>query len=222
MSLYLVLNIFIITFPLLLSFESKIRFYKNISYYLFSILIVSSAYIVWDSIAEANGTWGFNENYLIGFKIFNLPIEEVLFFITVPYSTIFIYECCKFYIKEKHASIPRYIFISLAIILSLLSIILWEKNYTSTVLMFTSSLILAGSFTKLFYKNYFWLSLALTYIPFLIVNYILTSLPVVTYNDAENLGIRFITIPLDDFLYSFSMIGWWIFFYEAGRKQLFR
>jgi lycopene cyclase domain-containing protein len=47
-------------------------------------------------------------------------------------------------------------------------------------------------------------------IPFLIVNGILTGSfidgEVVWYNNNENLGIRFFTIPIEDFGYGFSMI----------------
>lgn len=53
-------------------------------------------------------------------------------------------------------------------------------------------------------------SYMLILIPFIIVNGILTgshiSDQVVWYNDDENLGIRFLTIPVEDFIYCFSMI----------------
>jgi lycopene cyclase domain-containing protein len=47
-------------------------------------------------------------------------------------------------------------------------------------------------------------------IPFSIINGILTGSfidqPVVYYNDAENLGIRLGTIPIEDIGYAFSML----------------
>jgi lycopene cyclase domain-containing protein len=47
-------------------------------------------------------------------------------------------------------------------------------------------------------------------IPFFIVNGILTGSgieeQVVWYNDAENLGIRLLTIPVEDTAYAFSLI----------------
>ena len=56
-------------------------------------------------------------------------------------------------------------------------------------------------------------------IPFLIVNYLLTSIPAVTYNETAFSVIRFITIPYEDFLYSFSMISLWILFYELAKEK---
>ncbi len=47
-------------------------------------------------------------------------------------------------------------------------------------------------------------------IPFFIVNGVLTGSgienEVVWYNDAENIGIRLFTIPLEDSAYAFSML----------------
>ena len=62
------------------------------------------------------------------------------------------------------------------------------------------------------FKNYgyFLISYLLTLIPFFIVNGILTdgdfdfvseTNPIVWYNDTENLSIRIITIPIEDFFY---------------------
>jgi lycopene cyclase domain-containing protein len=43
-------------------------------------------------------------------------------------------------------------------------------------------------------------------IPFFIVNGILTNLPVVTYNNAENLGIRITNIPIEDTIYCLLLL----------------
>jgi lycopene cyclase domain-containing protein len=48
--------------------------------------------------------------------------------------------------------------------------------------------------------------MAVTFIPFIVANGILTGLPVVLYDDRQNLGIRAGTIPIEDFLYSFAML----------------
>jgi lycopene cyclase domain-containing protein len=55
-------------------------------------------------------------------------------------------------------------------------------------------------------------------IPFFIVNGVLTGSwidnQVVWYNDAENLGIRIGTIPVEDSIYAYSMILMNLFFFE--------
>ena len=101
MSTYLLINILIIFFPLILSFDKNLKFYKKVPYVLQSIAFISTAYIVWDVIATERGDWAFSPEHLIGFYILGLPLEEILFFITVPYACIFIFETVSFYVKEK-------------------------------------------------------------------------------------------------------------------------
>jgi lycopene cyclase domain-containing protein len=55
-------------------------------------------------------------------------------------------------------------------------------------------------------------------IPFFIVNGVLTGSwidnQVVWYNDAENLGIRMGTIPVEDSIYAYSMILMNLYYFE--------
>ena len=52
----------------------------------------------------------------------------------------------------------------------------------------------------------FYLAYFVSLIPFLICNGILTALPIVTYNDEENMAIRLFTIPLEDVFYCLSLL----------------
>lgn len=221
MSTYLLINILIILFPLVLSFDKNLKFYRNVKYVLASILIVSSAYIVWDIIATNRGDWAFSEQHLLGIYFYVLPLEEILFFITVPYSCIFIYETIKFYLNEKVYPIKKNIFLIPVISFILLALVFNKQAYTFTVLLYSAAFFLLGVLTnsKLLTSKIFWISILICFVPFFIVNYFLTSIPVVTYNDTAFSAIRVITIPLEDFLYSFSMVSLWILFYEFFRAK---
>lgn len=222
MSEYLLINIFIIIVPLLLTFEKKLKFYKKLPALLISILLVSTVYIIWDSYAAKAGDWAFNPQYLIGIYLFDLPLEEILFFITVPFSIIFIYETAKFYLKEKEIFFSTYIYLSVMILLIVGAILFSNQNYTLIVLCFCLAFFIIALF---FYRTIikskiFWVTVLISYLPFLIVNYLLTSLPIVTYNPDAIWGNRFLTIPLEDFLYSFSMISFWLLIYLIADKKL--
>ena len=65
----------------------------------------------------------------------------------------------------------------------------------------------------------FWLFMILGYIPFSIVNYILTSLPIVTYGKNAIWNFRITTIPVEDFFYSFSLIGLNLLIYTLAKRQ---
>lgn len=221
MSTYLLINILIIFFPLILSFDKNLKFYKKVPYVLQSIAFISTAYIIWDVIATKRGDWAFSPEHLIGFYILGLPLEEILFFITVPYACIFIFETVSFYVKEKKLNFNKKLSIIPAVLLIILGIIFYDQNYTFTVSIFAAAFFIGAVLfnESLLGSRNFWITMLISFLPFLIVNYFLTSIPVVTYNDASFSGKRFITIPYEDFLYSFSMISLWILFYELAKEK---
>lgn len=222
MSEYLLLNIFIILVPLLLTLERNLKFYKKLRSVLISILIVSPIYIIWDSIATVRGDWGFNPKYLLGFNLFSLPLEELLFFITVPYSIIFIFETVNYYLKEKEIFFNRYFYFLIIILFFVGIAVFRDQEYTLIVFSYCVVFFLLSTFffSDILKSKNFWLTILISYLPFLIVNYILTSLPIVTYNSNAIWGNRFLTIPLEDFFYSFSMIAFWLLVYLIADKKI--
>ncbi len=220
MSTYLFLNLLIIIVPLILSFESKIKYYKKFKNLTFAILPIAGIFIVWDSYAAARGDWFFNQDYIFNFKIFYLPIEEILFFITVPYSIIFLYETAKLYINDANLRYNKLFYTIVSVIFFIISLFFVSKYYTFTVLIFTSVTILFLNFiTPYLLKSRIFIYLLLfSYIPFFIFNYFFTSLPIIEYGANAILGIRVITIPIEDFLYSFSLISLYIAMYELSFK----
>jgi lycopene cyclase domain-containing protein len=84
-------------------------------------------------------------------------------------------------------------------------------NYTKayTVITFTFTALFLAIYIKAFKNSLggrFWMGYIVHLIPFFIVNGVLTALPVVIYNDAENLGIRLYTIPIEDTIYSMLLL----------------
>ncbi|TAE52960.1 MAG: lycopene cyclase domain-containing protein, partial [Bacteroidetes bacterium] len=65
----------------------------------------------------------------------------------------------------------------------------------------------------------FFLAWMVCLIPFFIVNGVLTSLPVVWYNNAQNLGIRLGTIPIEDSMYLMLMLSLIMLVYEPLKKR---
>ncbi|MGE5401632.1 MAG: lycopene cyclase domain-containing protein, partial [Ignavibacteriales bacterium] len=86
---------------------------------------------------------------------------------------------------------------------------------TFTVLVFTGAFLIISSifFVEIIKSKIFWIFNGVMYIPFLIFNYILTSLPVVMYSGKAVIGVRFLTIPAEDFLYSFSLLSFYLSVY---------
>ena len=89
-------------------------------------------FIPWDIWFTINEVWWFNSDYTVGLKIFNLPIEEWLFFICIPFACVFIYEVISHFIKPKISqNIPRFLFFLLAVFLLVTSFIYMDRIYTS-------------------------------------------------------------------------------------------
>lgn len=222
MSRYLLINLLTVLFPVILSFEKKISFYRKFRFYLFSILVVSPVYLVWDAIATSRGDWGFTPEYLAGVYLFGLPLEEILFFVTVPYSCLFIYETIKLYIPEKSLPFNKNYYYLGGAVLIVAAGNYSSQYYTSTVMIFSAAFLMVAATFKpaILQSRVYWLSILITYLPFLLVNYFLTAPPIVWYSPEAIWGMRFTTIPVEDFFYSFSMISWWFFFYLLFKKDI--
>lgn len=221
MYIYLYLNIFTILFPFLLSFDKRVQFYKNWRYLFPAMMINALIFIIWDSIFTQHGVWGFNNKYLLGVYIYNLPLEEVLFFITVPYACVFIYECLNVYIKQDYLQAGSLVAsIILAIFIILVGLLHLRQLYTSVTFLLLPVIMLVHF--RLFKDKLlgrFYMAYLVHLIPFLLVNGVLTALPVVWYDNGHNLGIRLTTIPIEDTMYSMIMLLITITAYEYFRRH---
>lgn len=176
-----------------------------------AMIIPAIIYIVWDIFFTAKNVWSFNEAYISGIKIFNLPIEEMLFFFVVPYCCIFIYECiCCYFPDLANKKIATSILQIMAVLLFVTGLIFYNKYYTSWAFilcgLFMATLYVFKKFFKDFNAGFFLIAYAIILIPFLLVNGFLTAIPVVVYNNAENLGTRIYTIPIEDIFYGMLLM----------------
>lgn len=210
--LYLWLNIGSFIVPFLFSFHQKLQFYKKWRSLFPAIAIMMAFFISWDVLFTNNDIWGFNDAYITGFKILNLPIEEWLFFICIPYACLFTH-------YALHTLLPHFFFsekaiqITYVLLQSILIVTLWyayDRWYT--LVDFVYSILLLGLVYNYRKQNLqeFLPTFLVILIPFFLVNGLLTGSfiedEVVWYNNAENLGIRVGTVPIEDAMYALSML----------------
>lgn len=225
MPLYLTIEIFTIAIPLLLSFDKKVSFYKMWKSLFISIIISAAFFITADIIFVKLGVWGFNPKYLVGVYLLDLPLEEWLFFILIPYSCLFIHYVLIIYFPKTSLSIGAVKIISALIIFILLltgglnSGRLYTLIYSGLIIL----ILLAALVSKIKVLNTFFLSFLIILIPFFIVNAILTGTfidgEVVWYNNSEILGYRLLTVPVEDIGYAFSLILMNLLLMENFRKR---
>ncbi len=210
--LYLLLNLGALSIPFLFSFHPKLKFYNYWKSLFIGIIISMLIFIPWDIIFTAKGIWGFNADYFLGKMLFQLPLEEWLFFICIPYACVFTHFALLYYfpnmkLSESTSKKVSYLLIIFFLILSIFN---YSKWYTLINFLLASLLILLAMIKNLKLLSEFYLTFLVMLIPFFIVNGILTGSfienEVVWYNNAENLGVRLFTIPIEDTIYAFSLI----------------
>ncbi len=218
---YLLINFLTILFPVLLSFDKRVAFHKSWKYIWPGMTVTGLVFLFWDVLFTIKGVWSFNPDYIIGIKFFDLPLEEILFFLTIPFACIFIYACFDYYVKW---SLPQ----NISKIISLLVIILcvamlsvyYNRLYTAVNFGFLLLMLIVLQYVlKANWLNRFYMTYVVSLLPFYIVNGILTSVPIVMYNNAENMGKRVGTIPVEDHFYSMALLLMNIGFFEYFKRK---
>jgi lycopene cyclase domain-containing protein len=219
--LYLALNAFTVSVPLIRSFDSRVRFYTRFKALFLSIALVGAFFIIWDVLFTINGVWGFNPKYLSGINILHLPLGEWLFFITVPYACVFIYDVLNYFWPkaeyfEKH---ERNISVTLVFFSFAMVAARFDKLYTVTTFTLLGLFLaylhyhLKPAWLPNFYRAYL-----VGIIGFFIVNGVLTGTgieeEVVWYNDSQFTTVRIGTIPIEDMFYGLLLILMNITLYE--------
>jgi len=74
--------------------------------------------------------------------------------------------------------------------------------------------------TKLFFSKKFWIFWAVMFVLIFIVNGYLTWRPIVIYGESFYSGIRIFTIPVEDFLFGFSLITFNITLWEYFTNKM--
>lgn len=224
MYLYLLLNIASLSIPLGYSFNKKMRFIQYWRVVLLSLTIVAAIFLTWDAIFTRNGVWGFNPDYHLNFSILGMPIEEWLFFFCIPYASVFIHYSLEYFKPKLLLSklVTRVITLSLIMVVSVVLLSNVERDYTFVNFTLLVFILAIGLRYGLEYLQRFYIAFLIILIPFFIVNGILTGTgleaPVVWYNNDENLGIRLLTIPIEDIGYAFSMIFGNVYLIEKFKK----
>lgn len=226
MPLYLALMLGSISIPFFLSFDKKVAFYRYWPVLFPSILITGLFFAALDIYFAAKGIWGFNPRYHTGIILAHLPLEEWLFFILIPYASIFIHFVMKAYFPEAGLNDRTTRTITFTLLLGLAAAIINGpgKIYSVTYFSLMVIVLLVSVFQKGRLLNSFYISFLVILIPFIVVNGILTGSliedEVVWYDPAEITGFRLITIPVEDFAYGFSLIFINLLLIEYFQKKI--
>lgn len=222
---YILVNIGCFIVPFIFSFHPRLKFYKNWKAFLAGTLVMAAIFIPWDMYFTANGIWGFNDKYVSGIYLGNLPLEECLFFFCIPYACLYTYHCFSIFLETRR--IPRF-FDRLGWLLTMIcvgvAVIYHDRSYTLVTHLFCAILLLLHLVVfKSTYLGKFLMVFLVLLVPFLLSNGVLTGTafwqypfinlypdaiaePIVWYNNTHNLGVRIWTMPVDDLSYGLTML----------------
>ena len=223
--LYLLVNFFTILVPFVFSFHPRIRFHLTWKAFFPAACLVGLVFVIWDAIFTAMGVWSFNPRYLLEIYLLGLPLEELLFFLCIPFSCVFTYFCLdKFYDLKWNPRVEAVFCIAFAVLLLVIGTWFYDRIYT-LITMYSTALVCL--YLKFVARTDWFGKASLVYgillLPFLVVNGILTGTgiegAVVQYNPEDQIGFRILTIPVEDAVYGFELFLLNLYFYKKFQRS---
>lgn len=223
---YLLINFFTVIICFVASFDRRIQFHKHFGTFLLASTVVAIPFIAWDVWFTDMGVWWFDSDYTIGWVIAGLPLEEWMFFFFIPFSCVFTYYCLDKFFDLSWANAFSNIIVFVSIIVCAVVALLYpDRIYPFVTALVTMVILIFLHFVV----REDWIGQAsLTYfvlmLGFFPVNGILTGTgiesPIVNYNPDTFLGIRMLTIPIEDSVYGYSLFLLNIYFFKLFQKRL--
>lgn len=206
---YLLVLIGTFVIPVLLGLKKQIGILSNLKYLVPAILFTGAIFIMWDMRFEQQAIWRFNSEFLIGVNLLNLPIEEWLYFIVVPFLAFSIYEFVKYRFSNFEQANT---FLAFSLVLFLLfGIVAYfsrQKLYPFFTFFLLAIYLGYTIFRNRFKKHYskFYLTYFILLVPFLLISGILTALPIIEYNPIHHFNIKIYSIPIENFASLFLLL----------------
>jgi lycopene cyclase domain len=221
---YLLVNLCCLAGPLLLSFYPKFSFYRNWRYFIVPCLTVALLFLCWDILYTNLGVWGFNQQYTLGWSLFGLPLEEYLFFLCIPFACVFTYHAfSRLFVFERYSGFVNKFYMFLSACLLLTGLLYIDRLYTSATFLLLAFTLAFFVYRKPSFLPGFFFSFLFILIPFVLSNGILTGSfigrTVVHYNDQENIGLRLLTIPVEDIFYGKLLLLLNVWGYDYSCKK---
>lgn len=214
---YYIFNLLVFLPVLILSFLTDVKPHRHIRGLLAGYLLVSLPFILWDIWAVSAGHWGFNDRYVTGPYLFNVPVEEYLFFLTVPFALIYVWGVIKKFVVDRSMAgiVPLLLFGTAAGVSVWMLINYWSNGYTRSAAIATLIAVLVAVVSRIAYTWRFWTFQLVLLGLFLVFNSFLTMLPIITYGPDAIIGFRIGDIPIEDFFFNFAFANLFLIVYTT-------
>jgi lycopene cyclase domain-containing protein len=188
----------------------RIWFYAPIANLRRRIVLLSGMAFLWiilDVWSVQQGWWHYNEAYISGWYIADLPLEEIAFFVCIPIACMLTWRMLRLYVSGTltYDMRPLLIIVFCGVVLFGVS----NLDHARTVFDCVIALITIAAlyYSPIIALCQFWVWNAVALGLFLVCNTLLTALPVVIYDTAAGSGGYIGTIPFEDVIYNFSLLN---------------
>lgn len=207
--IYIIFNTAVLLPVIILSLIYDVKLHTKWRQFVWIFATVSIPFILWDVWAANNGHWLFSDIYILKYRIFGLPIEEILFFLTVPIAMVYVWLVIIKYIPNKKTNkyIARLAVGTIGLASLIFAVDNWQLGYTRSAGVVSFIVSLALMFNKIIYTSRFWIFQVIHAVLFLMFNTFLTALPVISYGVNSITGFRVGSIPIEDFLFSYILVS---------------
>lgn len=226
MELFLLINLIALLIPVLFSIWKKTFREINWLALIVAILCSGTFFVLRNYYLIHIGVKVYNPEHLIGSYIFGMPIEDILFFVTVPYAFIFIYRWTTKYFKHLEIQQFTYVFSLILTLTSiLLSVVYYDHIYTFltvSVLAIFNGVVYFGYTPKWYSK--FLIAFFLVTLHYILIDGIITlsvENKIVFHAEDSVIGLYFFSIPIEDLLGFFLLFLMVTTCYEVFQKKLY-
>ncbi len=222
---YLIFNMAVLAVPAVV-LACATQTHRHVPRMLGAVVLAAIPFVAWD-VAVAGQHWTFNSRYVLGPRLLGLPLEEWLFFLTVPLACLTLW--LLFSVRNSPSAVAAHprdrwlpgVMVGAALVSAYAA---WQAGapYAAYVCCafaawWTADAVLGANLAR---RPLLWRFLGACALLTLVFNGYLTARPIVLYNDAVLLGMRIGTIPVEDFGFGAALIGLTVTLYERPNLML--
>jgi isorenieratene synthase len=206
---YLAFNFLVLIPVLVLSARKATFFLHRWGAAWTAVAAAALPFLIWDALATGRH-WTFNPRFITGLWLGPLPIEEVLFFFTMPFACLFSWHT----LFGAEVDTPRRSLKGVPLAFGALGLLgPWVQatqglEYTALVLLALGggALLDAVAGSRVLERPGFLKLLGFVVVTTTVFNGYLTARPVVLYDVRYQLGVRLFTIPLEDYGFGVALV----------------
>jgi lycopene cyclase domain-containing protein len=216
---YLLFNLLVLSGPVAFSFDQRVRFFAHWRRAGLAVVTVAPFFLAWDILVTGRHWW-FNPRYTAGPVLIGLPLGEWLFFLSVPFACLFIWQI---FTQHNPNPVPRSRRIVAAVIAAAVLVagvaFAAGKEYTALALFVFGLAVYLGNVHRIFDRSFLFYFLIIIFGLILLCNGYLTARPVVLYDNLYITGRWIYTIPIEDFVYGYALVFLTVAVYERLRRR---